>query len=148
MPDVEENAAEVVRLATEVMGWKITPRSYREYTDFKRPDKCNISTWPGARGGDGLSWNPFASISDAWMLVEKLRLTVTPNHVTSGWMAAHCNWSRHGEITAVGLTNYQCWYEGPTAQEAICAAALAALSASKGPSTVEGSAPKESEGKL
>lgn len=116
---------DIVRLAEYVMGWKIQPdRSGSGVTMFVRPDACNIATWKDARGGDGRSWNPFESIADAWMLVEKLRRKYcfqldSVGHRPNIWRC----------MIGWGDDIVQVQEEGKTACGAICATALATLDA-------------------
>lgn len=127
---LSERETQIVRLATEVMKWKLLPdRSGSGVTMFWRPDACNIATWKNAQGGDGRSWNPFESIADAFMLVERL-VSQHMAYTLNGPAANHPS-----QPTATGhIANFSEWNLprhsgawGQTAPIAICLAALMTL---------------------
>jgi len=88
-------------LATKVMGWKLDE---------------NKLNW--LRKGEG-NWNPYASIADAWMIVEKLE-------INDYFWRSHRSLHNKVSFTFFLITDtepplYQCC---GTLQEAICEAAL------------------------
>jgi len=111
-------------LARDVLGWKAEPvrygTRYSGFPEVRTPLFIYIDDSPYIEKHDG--WNPLEKIEDAWVLVEKLRLTLTPG--ANCWLCAHCNWWQSGETTAVGMTNHQQWVEAATAPRAICLTAL------------------------
>lgn len=112
MTDCEQN---IITLAEKVMGWK-----YGNYPNlFTGPDEP-VSFY----------WRPYESISDAWMVVDKLRkrrLRLIINDTGGAYRARFFdqrNWSIY-EWVKTPDAELTVWRE--TACEAICAAALASL---------------------
>lgn len=62
-------------------------------------------------------WNPLVDIADAWMLVEKLGLTITPAATRGRWICARCQPGR--STIHIGATGSA----ADTAPRAICLAA-------------------------
>ena len=118
LPDDQRIILQV--LAREIMSWPAEPNKHGVKYG---PLRLYNDNTPYITKHEG--WNPLENIADAWMLVEQLRLTVTP-HGTK-WGCAHCNWSQFGETTAVGMTNGRDWYLADTAPRAISLAAYAAF---------------------
>lgn len=137
MTEREQN---VVKLAERVMGWtEDVSRRHRDYRLWRRPGKCCINTWKDAPGGhiNPHCWNPYESIADAWMLVERIQglpcsddfnWCVTLYGTTGDWCCRIHHPIDVGEEEP-DFGKLYCEY-GKTAPEAICAAALAALSES------------------
>lgn len=119
---LSEREQQIVLLAEKVMGWRVygEPYSVRKYG----PGMW-IYTGPNETGGalhldekHGTGWKPFTNISDAWMLVEKLteKYAVSVGSYHPGWRIG---------IMQHGTCQNLAQEIKATAQEAICAAALA-----------------------
>lgn len=68
----------------------------------------------------------FGNISEAFRVMEKMQLTLTPSY--SGWKVFRSNSSGFSrESSWIGTTNKQRWIESERAPEAICLAALKLL---------------------
>jgi len=121
MPD---RRAEIVRLATEVMGWRVYTSgrgSIVACSPEDEDDRILFTTHPW----ESAEWNPYTSWSDAGMLAEALQ--------------------KEGHWFFIETVDIQTWassvirpypakpirMEGATAPEAICNAAIALLDARK-----------------
>ena len=80
MTEIEKKT---LRLAREVMGWKIEGAVDVGYWTFDAHDTVLYIVAPGSCP----LWRPYDSIADAWMLVEKLRRRFTniSIHGANGW---------------------------------------------------------------
>ena len=68
-------------------------------------------------------FNPAENMNDAWLIAEKLRLTVTPSF--DGWEVFYANASSsQRDCQYIGTTNRQKWIEHKSASKAICLCAL------------------------
>jgi hypothetical protein len=106
-------------IAERVCGW--------ERVRFTGPPDDFYGHEPGREGNGHLVPRYSTDIAAAWLVAEKLRLTVTPTWSPANgdcWQAARCNWMQSGETNAVGMTNNGQWTKGETAPLAICLAAL------------------------
>jgi len=95
--------AELVRLAAEkAMGWKCgkvrNAPGLEGFFDIHRDEGCDMVYWPKCTGGDDRSWNPIANDADAFMLVDKLRMSFELN-LYSGRLSWGCMFrSAQGEM--------------------------------------------------
>lgn len=112
---------QIIRLAEQVMGWRVEPRTSGGW--FLSPlDMCRYSLHK-----DGwCDWNPYTSLTDAWMLVEAIQakgctvtITCAPEPI-NGWR--RCAAQIRKEIR--NRNEFTFARDGDTAPDAICAAAL------------------------
>lgn len=123
-------------IAEKVMGWKrMTYAQANPGNKHYAADERLTWTWFDSNdnetkravdsdcvdcGTDFLAWSPSTDIKDAWEVVEKLRMTLTPTH-DGGWIAQTRYRYREPDL----LTPFDA--KAPTAPHAICLAALEAV---------------------
>ncbi len=115
---VAERQAAIVRLAREVMGWRVHARNTIHWTDAATWNQCGDYPIRAEVG----RWDPFASIADAMMLLPPLRSFGMWSFKLETWGMSE--WE-------VELVTWRCYAnrKAATAPEAICLAVLEALNA-------------------
>ena len=112
----------VIALAEKVMGWHTHAISERMW-------------FTGTNSIPKGNWNPLESISDAWMIVERIREIVPKQTTTQTYAFQLCQTGIPGEWTASFTVNdfdwsHQATAEADTAPRAICLAGIKALGVS------------------
>lgn len=130
----EEKRQMVVDLATKVMGWRKVQSGEWTITQgglFFYDHAVDVAYYTDGKGGSH-GWSPLDNIADAWMVVEALMLKRWFFELSSSLPP-----SRDGN-TSTATFSWPCHCGGgcndkdasaPTAPEAICRAALKAVSA-------------------
>ena len=116
MTDVEI----IVALAEKVMGWEVFGEPYPGPGQWAYSGTIGNQHLEGYIGGYHVpQWNPLESIADAWIMVEELQ----SRGIFLGLDAIDVR------TWAANLTDRHASYrmEGPSAQRAICLAALATI---------------------
>lgn len=135
----QEKREMIVALGTRVMGWKLHARNTAHWTDAGKEQSCDyvVRAWTDGMG----SWNPLENIADAWMLVDEFRKrygakVVLAQAGTSNQSACYFvdgTWSigRNMHDVPDDPCDDRCfgWAVGDSVTEAICSAALRAVSA-------------------
>ncbi|MGG3890282.1 BC1872 family protein [Metabacillus fastidiosus] len=113
-------------IAEKVMGWKVK-MAMDGVTEYYDNGSFCEGKWVediGICEKDNVDvFKPSEKIQDAWMAVEKLKLTVTPSF--NGWRVFSANSSGSTrDVNWIGTTNNQEWVENENVCMAICLAAL------------------------
>lgn len=119
----------IVTLATEVMGWKAFHGYVSAFPGYpvlvEKRDRWRFYD----KDGVGSAWNPLESISDAWMIVERMRenwyVRLEDTEGSEG-----LNWEAHFDPGMVKMRSIStASARADTAPRAICEAALKAVAA-------------------
>lgn len=96
-------------IAEKIMGWV-------EHSEF------NFTVWKDSEDmwhGFTSDFKPSENMNDAWLIVQKLKLTIHPTY--NGWEVFRSNTSRsERDCQYIGTTNNQKWVEHESAPMAIC----------------------------